>query len=453
MPNANERKDEKYMKKQNHTSHIAPHTSQKGITLIALIITIIVMLILVGVTINVALNGGLFDKAETAKTQTQLAVDREELQMAVIAALNNDREIPNAIAIKNNLQTAWEVTGNDGGPYTCTSPNGNIFTVDNKGNIEPGGNDSGGEGQEPGGNVAGIQIINTYNAMNNTEVLRIIPVLYTEKEAAQMVYTDLTGETDDTIQKKQDLMLKIANANSSTQYESYDDMIDDLKGNISDDISTPEKAFAVIMKYGLNKKYETLEEYAAAITNSENKALKVDGTAVGGVVWEGCIATYEATENKQYQIQIEIDEIVLTETANVTYVCGEGIQYDKVYAYSKNGLSLYFVFKDDGSVTMKMKGTFHDPLITGTYSLNMEEDTYNVDGQPVQFKNRVFSSDIGGVGAMENGKGFTGYFDEDFRTFNYIIAYGSYDAEGNYTNLTWGELKVNPVLKPSDVLN
>ena len=73
-------------KKQNHTSHIALHTSQKGITLIALIITIIVMLILVGVTINVALNGGLFTKAEEATNQTQLASEKEQLMMAVIGA-------------------------------------------------------------------------------------------------------------------------------------------------------------------------------------------------------------------------------------------------------------------------------------------------------------------------------------------------------------------------------
>ena len=39
----------------------------KGITLIALIITIIVMLILVGVTINVAMSGGLFTTAKEAK--------------------------------------------------------------------------------------------------------------------------------------------------------------------------------------------------------------------------------------------------------------------------------------------------------------------------------------------------------------------------------------------------
>ena len=43
----------------------------KGITLIALIITIIVMLILVGVTITVALNGGLFETATKAATETK----------------------------------------------------------------------------------------------------------------------------------------------------------------------------------------------------------------------------------------------------------------------------------------------------------------------------------------------------------------------------------------------
>lgn len=43
---------------------------QKGITLVALVITIIVMLILVGVSVTFALNGGLFDAANQAKDQT-----------------------------------------------------------------------------------------------------------------------------------------------------------------------------------------------------------------------------------------------------------------------------------------------------------------------------------------------------------------------------------------------
>ena len=76
-------------KKQNHTSHIALHTSQKGITLIALIITIIVMLILVGVTINVVLNGGLFQKAETATYQTEASLVKEQLEIAKAIELAN----------------------------------------------------------------------------------------------------------------------------------------------------------------------------------------------------------------------------------------------------------------------------------------------------------------------------------------------------------------------------
>lgn len=51
--------------------------SQKGITLIALVITIIVMLILVAVTITMAVNGGLFDYASDATTKTNEAIKAE----------------------------------------------------------------------------------------------------------------------------------------------------------------------------------------------------------------------------------------------------------------------------------------------------------------------------------------------------------------------------------------
>ena len=52
---------------------------QKGITLIALVITIIVMLILVGVTISMAINGGLFSYAKKAAkdTETQKQAEQE----------------------------------------------------------------------------------------------------------------------------------------------------------------------------------------------------------------------------------------------------------------------------------------------------------------------------------------------------------------------------------------
>lgn len=55
--------------------------TQRGITLIALVITIIVMLILVGVTISMAVNGGLFEYAGRAASETNKAL-KEEQQLA-----------------------------------------------------------------------------------------------------------------------------------------------------------------------------------------------------------------------------------------------------------------------------------------------------------------------------------------------------------------------------------
>ena len=52
--------------------------TNKGITLIALVITIIVMLILVSVTISMAINGGLFEYAGKAVSDTQAAIDEEQ---------------------------------------------------------------------------------------------------------------------------------------------------------------------------------------------------------------------------------------------------------------------------------------------------------------------------------------------------------------------------------------
>lgn len=52
--------------------------SNKGITLIALVITIIVMLILVGVTITLSINGNLFNYAKTARDRTADERDAEQ---------------------------------------------------------------------------------------------------------------------------------------------------------------------------------------------------------------------------------------------------------------------------------------------------------------------------------------------------------------------------------------
>ena len=126
-------------------------TNNNGITLIALIITVIVMLILVGVTINVALNGELFTNARQATNDYQYQEDYEMLQVAVVASLDENLQIPNAETLQNNLPSGWSVTGENAGPFTATSPNGNVFTVDKDGTItgQNGGTQTPGEDDEP----------------------------------------------------------------------------------------------------------------------------------------------------------------------------------------------------------------------------------------------------------------------------------------------------------------
>lgn len=51
---------------------------EKGITLVALVITIIVMLILTGVTITLVADSGLLNKANEAATETNEAATQEE---------------------------------------------------------------------------------------------------------------------------------------------------------------------------------------------------------------------------------------------------------------------------------------------------------------------------------------------------------------------------------------
>ena len=53
----------------------------KGITLIALVITIVILLILAGISISAITNQGLFEKAKEAKEKTEVAQKDEEEKM------------------------------------------------------------------------------------------------------------------------------------------------------------------------------------------------------------------------------------------------------------------------------------------------------------------------------------------------------------------------------------
>lgn len=115
----------------------------KGITLIALIITIIVMLILVGVTVTVAINGGLFKSAKEGAEGTIIAREKEQLMAAVISAYDAKTGAISKQTLESGLGTGWKVTGEEGGPYGVTSPKANEYTVTKTGEIAEGWVDNG----------------------------------------------------------------------------------------------------------------------------------------------------------------------------------------------------------------------------------------------------------------------------------------------------------------------
>ena len=102
---------------------------QKGITLIALVITIAIMLILAGVTIRVSLKGGLFSRANEATSQMQIDIEREQLLTATLGVLGRNGKV-NLNELDNNLPEGF--TGNNG---QYTSSTGNKYQVTEDGDI------------------------------------------------------------------------------------------------------------------------------------------------------------------------------------------------------------------------------------------------------------------------------------------------------------------------------
>ena len=75
---------------------------ERGITLIALVVTIIILLILAGVTLNIALSdGGLFSKTQEAAEKYKQAQEDEELEIEKIEYAAEGKDIKKVETISN----------------------------------------------------------------------------------------------------------------------------------------------------------------------------------------------------------------------------------------------------------------------------------------------------------------------------------------------------------------
>ena len=154
----------------------------KGITLIALIITIIVLLILAAVSIaTLTGDNGLLNKAQEAKIENDKAGERDQIQLAYQAAKMEeyqDTEGTKTFAdifeeeLEKNGLTGATVTDNGDGSYTVTLENGNSYIIDENGNITD--NEAIEDGEEVGEKFSDIYA-DTAEYKENGETVAWIP--------------------------------------------------------------------------------------------------------------------------------------------------------------------------------------------------------------------------------------------------------------------------------------
>ncbi len=112
----------------------------RGITLIALVVTIVVLLILAGVSISMlAGDNGIIRQSQRAKERTTIEEEKEQVKLsynAVIAG-NNGQEVTRK-QLEDELKKYDDriTVEEDGDNFKVTFPSSNVYTIDKNGKVE-----------------------------------------------------------------------------------------------------------------------------------------------------------------------------------------------------------------------------------------------------------------------------------------------------------------------------
>ena len=125
----------------------------KGITLVALVVTIVVLLILAGVSINAVLgDNGIIKQSKLATEETSEKVAREEIKRIVTEYELTSRSQTLEEFLKTKIPDRIDSVINNGDGTLTVTKNGYAVTVNNKQNSSNGsgsGGSTGGETQTP----------------------------------------------------------------------------------------------------------------------------------------------------------------------------------------------------------------------------------------------------------------------------------------------------------------
>ena len=114
-------------------------SKQKGITLIALVITIIVLLILAGVSIaTLTGQNGILTQANNAKENSEISEEKEAVSLAYTGVIAEKKGEGTVTADDMNRQfglNGTEATASGSNPITVSFDSGREYTIDSNGNI------------------------------------------------------------------------------------------------------------------------------------------------------------------------------------------------------------------------------------------------------------------------------------------------------------------------------
>ena len=110
--------------------------NNKGITLIALVVTIIVLLILAGVSIAMLTgNNGILTQSKTAKTDTEKAEAVERINLALNAALAAAMEDSANVPTEDNVKAHDSIFSQTGTKYKVETKSGSITITYTNGSV------------------------------------------------------------------------------------------------------------------------------------------------------------------------------------------------------------------------------------------------------------------------------------------------------------------------------
>ena len=371
--------------------------NKKGITLIALVITIIVILILAGVSImSITGENGVLNKAVHAKEKMQEAENRERVELAILGSYDENGKL-DLETLKENLRNITGATVEDTNTFPAIATIGDIeYTIDSEGNItetEADSNiiiqdlkivtNSNGTGESAGTNQpAGTKLYISFKAtakegsissvkLNGEEVTKVGD-LYVQEITQGGRYTFQIKDSNNTTTSYGVTVSNYASSSGSGSGSGSGSVTKTTKQQIQEAIANNKTGDTIADADALISDLQSITGVTSATKKSESETYPITVNANGAI--------YEISQDGT----ITNKTTPTVGTVSITQTNGTAIPEEGVEAGTALKIT-YPLSIADGTIESVTPGTYSNGNVTYTTSGTEEEVeftiSYKVDGQ------------------------------------------------------------------------